>query len=85
MLEVFSTEISAVQPSRVTVNRETPKTSAGLVAGYRSFQSRRAVWSGALTVAGTVTVVEAQPATPRATSARMSTGRMQLIVAQAHR
>lgn len=41
--DVFSTEMSALHPVRVTVNRDTPKTSTGLVLGYRSFQSRVAV------------------------------------------
>ncbi len=88
MLEVFSTEISAFHPARVTVNCETPKTSEGFVLGYCSFQSSRAVWGGALMVVGTVTACDAQPADARAisaTSTETRDGRMTLIVAQERR
>ncbi len=68
--DLFSTEISAAQPVRVTVNDETPKTSAGCSTGYGSSHPSCAVWGGALTVAGTVTPpsLDAQPAAATVTS-----------------
>ena len=77
--------MSAFHPSRVTVNCETPKTSAGFVLGYGSFQSSRAVWGGALMVVGTVSACDAQPAVARAARRISRNGRMVVIVAQARR